>query len=73
MKKTILYFLNGKPVDKKAVTERKGKLSRVVEEKHFTAPLTKEEEEQERVKATNASNYFNRMREDREDLEARHG
>jgi len=73
--KEILYFLNGKPASKEVIAKRKAKLSRkyVTEKRYFEAPLTEEEKEVRRIEAINTSNAFARMRQDREDLEARHG
>lgn len=75
MRKTILYYLNGKPTTKEAITKRKAELSRkeTVEHRFFEAPLTTEEKKEKEVAANNASDYFRKQREYREDLEARHG
>lgn len=76
MEKHIEYFLNGKEVSKSVITKRKNKkLDEVVltEQRYYDAPLTKKEKADKDADFLRASKAFASLREQREDLEARHG
>lgn len=73
--KYIKYYINGKEVDKKIITQRKGKLTNTttVVKKHYEAPLTIEEKKERDVAAKNSAKFFQNMRDMREDSEKYHG
>lgn len=63
----VIYRLNGKVVSKKELKDAKlVKKVRVSEDHYETAEYFQQQ-------AINAANYFKEAREQREDLEARHG
>jgi hypothetical protein len=61
-----LYKLNGKYVEKSKIP-KDAVLKQVVNEEHFETP------EYTKKQVTNAMNYFEKLREQREELEQRHG
>jgi len=74
--RNITYYINGVKTTKNDIAKRKDKkLSStiVTTSKYYTAPLNKEEKAKRNQDAINSSNYFDKLREQREDLEARHG
>jgi len=73
--KEIIYILNGKSSTKKDIDKRKAKKVKtyITEKRYYEAPLTVEERKVKETEAYNTSRAFQRIREDREDLEARHG
>ena len=75
-KKHIEYFLNRKLVSKNVITKRKNKtLDEVVlvETRFYNAPLNKKEKEEEKIEHERSDKAFREIREQREELEARHG
>jgi hypothetical protein len=73
--KEIIYILNGKSSTKKDIAKRKSKKVKtyITEKRYYEAPLTEEERKVKETEAYNTSRAFQRIREDRADLEARHG
>lgn len=66
---------HGKEMPYNSIKKRNGKLNKVtiVTSKFYTCDLTEEEREIKHKRALATSAYFERMREDREELEKRHG
>ena len=76
MKKQIIYFMNGKKVERAVIAKRKNKKLKekyVTEHIYYEAPLTKKEKEEKRLEIIRNVNAFRKLQEQREDLEARHG
>ncbi len=74
MSRQIIFFLNGKEVDKKEISRRKAKLTGTVitTERYYEAPLTNAEKKANAEQAIANSEYFQRMRDYREDMEKFH-
>lgn len=75
MEKSTIYYLNNKPVTKDIIKKRKATLisTDVITKKYYEAPLTKDEEEKEKIAQINYYRSVRKTAELREDREKYHG